>query len=1054
MRCAECGTTNPASSRFCEGCGCERAAACPDCSRPVSPGARFCGGCGVALGAAEAGSADPALRIRGEIKPVTVLFADIVGSTQLVAQLDPEEAMARLRPALTTMCEQVERFEGLVVHTLGDGIMALFGAPQAQEGHALLACEAALALQGAFQGGDGVRIRVGLHSGAAVVDAPVAEVAGERAVHGVATHVASRLQALAEPGTTILSGACHQLVRAYCDARPLGRRVLRGVPGEVEVYQLLGLRPALASQQFRGATLAAFRGREHELGVLQRGLQAAESGQGGVIGVAGSPGMGKSRLCYEFAEWCRGRLVPVFEARAHPYGHAAPLQPVLEFLRSSFFEIPAMEPAAATRRRVAARLRGLGPGIAADLPVLYDFLGVADDTGAPRLTPKARHERLLDVVRRLVRYRGRQASVMIVENLHWLDEASEAFVAAVVDAVAGTRTLLVLNYRPAYAAPWMRRPWFREVAVSELPGAAMEALVGELTGDDPALGDLRQRVAERSGGNPFFAEELVRSLAEERALAGRDGGHAAGRGVRGALPATVQAAIGARLDHLGEFERTILQIGAIIGKEFPLAVLGHVAGVSAERIGAGLDRLCDAELLQALPSADGRRCAFRHPLIQEVAYATQLKARRDALHASVATAMERYHADRLDEFAAVLAHHHEAAGQLGEAARHLARAARWIGSTSPRQAIERWREVRELLQAQLASREQDALRTMASAQIAWLGWREGMTAEAARPFIEEAVGLARETNDSLIPLLLYVDARIAGASGGPADSCVTRIQQALSMLTPGRDEGRAATLYAALCQAYGWGGLLRDALAANDAALERVGALDPFDEEFLGFSVEQWARSLRGRILGRLGRFEEAEQCFAAMLGPDFARADPAVRFIPHLGGVDAAWYRGDGPAAAEHAAQIAELARVHGSPYLWAFAHQASGTAKGLHGDHAGAFTTFEEALRIVRTTGAASTAEADMLAGMADAALGMGDHDGAARLAREAIAVAERRDSRLPECRALLTLVSALARTGGPARHGDATALLRRAEALIERTGARIYDTLLTRTRAALTR
>jgi len=367
----------------------------------VSPAAaRACGMCGASL-ASSPEEAPPALQ---EIKHVTVLFADIVESTELVAGLDPEQAMQRLRPALATMRENIRRYDGTVAQVLGDGVMALFGAPRAQEGHALLACEAALAIQQAFPSGE-VRIRIGLHSGPVVAGVPLPGASAGSAVYGVTVHVASRMQAMAAPSAICLTEDCYRLVRPYCLVQPLGRQAVRGIIGGMEVYCLLGLRPAVASRRLRASALAPFLGRDHELGILQRALQDAEDGQASAIGIAGAPGTGKSRLCYEFAKWCRTRPVPVFEARAHPYGRAAPLQPVLEFFRHSLFRLSPSDGAAAARQRIASRLSGLGPDFAVDLPRLFEFLGVADED-APKpapLTPAGRREWLLGLVRQMAR---------------------------------------------------------------------------------------------------------------------------------------------------------------------------------------------------------------------------------------------------------------------------------------------------------------------------------------------------------------------------------------------------------------------------------------------------------------------------------------------------------------------------------------------------------------------------------------------------------------------------------------------------------------------------
>ncbi len=641
---------------------------------------------------------------------------------------------------------------------------------------------------------------------------------------------------------------------------------------------------------------------------------------------------------------------------------------------------------------------------------------------------------------------------MVIEDLHWLDEASEAFVGALVEAIAGTRTLLVLNYRPAYSAAWMQQPCFHGMTLAELPAPATAALVEGLVGRHPKLGGLRRRVVERSGGNPFFAEELIRSLVEEGALAGAQGQRTPGAEVGGKLPTTVQAVIGARIDHLGPAARTLLHVCAVIGQEFPHTVLEQVSGTPHGELDRRLTHLVEADMLQPLPTTNGPRSGFRHPMIQEVAYATQLKVRRDALHAAVAAAMNDHYASRLDEFSALLSHHHELAGHTYEAAQYAARAARWVGSNSPAQAIQHWRKVRELLQSGLASRDEDALRIMASAQIAWLGWREGLSAESASPFIEEAVGWAREADDTMVPLLLFVEARIAGASGGAADAYVVKVRDALAMLRPGPDDGRAATLYTALSQAYSWAGLQREALAANDEALARVAVTERFDQEFLGYGVERWAKTMRYQMLTRLGRLEDAKALLASMEGPAFEAEDLTVRFIPHLAGADMAWFHGDPDAADHHATQVVNMATTNKSPYLWVYAYKTRGLARSIRADHAGAILDYLEALSIARATQAANELEAELHARLADAHLGLGEHEAAIALTLEGLAIARRRTARMWECYLCIVLATAYAASPDPSRHTEASGLLRQATALIELTGARLFEPALDRAGAAV--
>lgn len=1040
MNCTRCQAVNPEANRYCESCGLALRLVCRKCGEESSPRARFCGSCGTAHGPGPEQAALSLLPV-AELKQATILFADIVGSTELVAALDPEQAMQRLNPAVSIMVNAVRRYDGTIGRTLGDGIMAFFGAPRGHEGHALLACQAALEMLAESQRGAGLDIRVGLHSGEVVSDQNDAQ-DGERQMHGLAIHLASRVAALADPGTIYLSEDCHLLARSYYDTLALGAKALRGIAHPVHVYRLTGQKSPISGNAFRGGGRTRLHGREREIEALTSALAFVEQGGARVVGVAGAPGTGKSRLCFEFTNWCRQRLIPVHETRAQLYGHATPLQPILELLRSVFFRIsPSDEPAVA-RSRIAQHIREMGQPFEVDLPLLNDFLGVPEsDAPPPSLSPKARHARLLGIVRHMVRHQGDRTSVILIEDLHWLDSASEDFMATLADAVAGTRTMLVVNYRPSFSAAWMQSPAFQQIVLGELNATSMMSLVEELIGGRREVHEIAERVAQRSGGNPFFAEELVRSLASAGTLVGYS-----------ALPATVQAVIGARIDRLSASQKALLQVCSILGKEFPVAVLGRVADESARQLEEDLLQLCETEFLQLQPNPEDRCYAFRHPLIQEVAYRTQLKATRSPLHARVAQTMESFYAHRLDEYSGLLAHHYEAAEQPLNAARYSARAAAWVGSTDSAQAVRHWHKVRSLLKDQPRNTRNDALRSQASGQIAWLGWREGVTAEAARPFIEEALARAGEADRSMIPLLLFVEGRLDIASGGSADLYVARLKKGLAVLEGGGNEGRSATVNAALSHAYGWAGLLNEALAANSAAIGALAAIEAFDNQFIGFSVEHWTISLRGRLLARLGRHADARLCLDSMLAIEPGRIDPAVQFIANVGYIDIAWARGEPELAQRHATEIVRTAERQPNAYLRVVSHDCMGLAKSIGGDFSGAIDQYREGLRLIAESKAAMETESEMLAGLAECYLKAGDDAKAIATAGEAISLSRARAARLSELRASLTRGAALAASPGPDAALEARALLDRAEDLIAQSGVAAHGPALERARALL--
>lgn len=1051
MECPACHTANPEANRFCENCGEALPYRCAACGFECSPNARFCGGCGTSLvhvpsakGAARAAPAPAPASSWGELKQATVLFADVVSSTEQIAELDPEQAMERLQPAVMLMCEAVERFGGTVMRTLGDGIMALFGVPKALEGHARLACESALQMQAAFaHNPHGLSIRVGLHSGLVASDTHAQDGGKGGGAHGLTIHLASRVVGIAAPGGIAITEDFHSLVRGSVDVESLGRQALKGISEPAEIFLLKGLNPAFASQHFHQVKLTPFRGRDKEMRLLQQAQRLAEAGDAQVVGVCGAPGTGKSRICYEFVQWCRSRARPVFEVRAQLYGSATPLQPVLELMRTFFFGISDGDAAAVARQKIASRLDDLEHAQPADLPLLSEFLGVTGEEASPpeARNARARRARLLSLMGAMVKQAANTPSVILIEDMHWLDEASEEFVAALVEAVASTKTMVVLNYRPSYRSPWVGRENFQEIEVGELSAADTDALVRELISHRREFKDISQLIVRRSGGNPFFAEELVRSLAERGVLSG-DPNHSENgvETIERALPATVQAVIGARIDRLSESEKSLLQTCAIIGKEVPLAILERVAGTLRGQIDRALDALCRAELIQPQPAAGGRRYAFGHPLIQEVAYGTQLKARRAGIHASVAGVMEQFYADQLDEFSALISHHYEAAGDALRAAEYSARAAQWLGLTDSAQAIKHWHKVRSLLGGQAHHEPSERLRAMACSQISLLGWREGLNLEQVQPFIDEAMELAVRVDKRLTQLLLTIEGRMLQASGGPADWYVQRVEEALRLVDAEADKGRLATLNAALCHAYGWAGLLNEALAASEVALAGVAVIDRADQDFMGFSVEQWVLGMRARLLMRCGRFDEAQACWERMLEVHGATTDPAVQVIRHLGFVELAWCNDDVALAQRHSTELTEMSERHALPYLRPIALTCRGMALTIAADHGGAADAFNEALALVRGASLGIEYETEILAGHAECERRAKNMERARELAQEALDIARQRTMRLAECRAMTTLGAIMLDERGIEDSG-ASRMLEAADKLMAQTGAFIY-------------
>lgn len=1054
MQCRACAYENEAASRFCAACGAALASACAHCGRDLPESARFCTWCGkprqgeVRL-----------VEAPGERKQATVLFADIAGSTERIAALDAEAAMNYLHPIVMVMARAVHRYDGTVLRTLGDGLKAAFGVPHAREGHAVLACHAALAMRKAVaELPDAPPIRIGLHSGEVVSSKLDSGSSVEQDVTGLTVHLASRIEHEAPPGEICLSRECQTLLRAYCDTETLGSRALKGIPGAVEIFRLVGLKPAVNSEQFRGAALMPMRGRKSELETLQRALNDTAPGSPRVIGISGVTGVGKSRLCFEFSEWCRERQIRVLEARAQVHSRSTPLVPVLEALRA-FFRIEPDMSAETARTRIEQTLTMLALPVADHLAPLTDFLGCAEPASRP-VDPSTRRMRLRETISRIAKAAWSQTSVIIIEDLHWLDEASQDFLETWIAAVEGTRVLMVLTFRPEWSLP-SRPATYLQLALPELGLSEVSQVIRDLLGDDPGLDQVVAHVAERSDGNPFFAEELVLSLAQSGVLAGERGRYRlTSTGWQNpTLPMTVEAVIGARIDLLPDAEKALLQTAAIIGKEFASEVLRIISGLSDAAMRPLLRRLRAAELIQPRQTPMGESFAFRHPLIQEVAYAMQLRAKRISLHAAVAKAIETQDWGKRDEFAGLVALHYEAAGNMVAAAMHLQRSARWVGRTNSGRALADWKKIRGMMQGQPRSKENDELRALAGGQLLQFGWREGMSAEEAKGYVEEALGYARQAGNRRHEAMLIAGyGRIVAASGS-ADEYVRLVREALSVLDAKANPEEVLLLNGLLCQGSMLAGFVSDALTANAAAMdliddERRGSaavvLGLSVGQMVGFDVPHWIKCLQVRALVMLGRFSDADERLARLFQTDPAEAELLHQGLPHYYAVELAWLRGDALATTRHANQLGRIANRAAVPYWLVLASFCQGAAASIAGDFAEADGFYQQALDASRRGKAGLEFEARMLAFQADNLARAGDTVRAGEVAAEAISVARRKADRLAECHANVVAAEVCLMRRGSQHTLEAATLLDRASALIAETGAKAYEPMVLRARA----
>jgi adenylate cyclase len=641
---------------------------CRSCGLDLRPGARFCDGCGAPASA----GADFA-----EYKQVTVMFADVVGSMRIAAALGPErlrEIMAELMQRSTAV---VQRYGGTVDKFTGDGLMAVFGAPSALEDHALRACLAALGIQDEMQrlaaevdrsDGIALRLRIGLNSGQVIAGEMSSGPGGYTAI-GDQVGFAQRMESVAPPGGVMLSESTARLVEHAAVLGEPERVRIKGSDDAVAARRLLAAGSEHMQLARRGPALV---GRAAEMNTIVGMLERAINGVGCAAAVVGPPGIGKSRAVGDTAKLAIARGVQVYSTFCESHAHEVPYR-VLARLLLTVFAVRDLAPDAA-RARLRLRIPNANPE---DLLLLNDLIGIGEaGVVLPVISPDARQRRLAALLKAAA-FEGTTPTLCVIEDVHWIDEASESMLAELIAAVLPTRSLVLITHRPEYRGALSRASDIQTINLAPLTAVQTVELTTTLLGTHPSVTWLVAHVAERSAGNPFFADEIVRDLAERGVLGGERGAYICrDKSADLRVPGTLQAAIAARIDRLGAPAKHALYAGAVIGARFSLDLLSAVLAETGEN-GTAIAELERGELIDQVGFARRAEYAFRHPLIRAVAYASQLRTRRAELHRRVAVVIEESNTEPVDQNAALIAEHREAAGDLRAAFDWHMRAGAW-----------------------------------------------------------------------------------------------------------------------------------------------------------------------------------------------------------------------------------------------------------------------------------------------------------------------------------------------------------------------------------------
>jgi class 3 adenylate cyclase/tetratricopeptide (TPR) repeat protein len=618
--------------------------------------------------------------LEGERKHVTVLFADVVGFTALAERADPEDVHALVDRCFELMLEQVHAFEGTVNQFTGDGVMALFGAPLALEDAPRRAVRAALGIQRALASrreellasrGVDLRMRIGINSGLVVFGRIGNDLRMETTAVGDTINLASRLQALAAPGAILVSEATHRLVAGFFDSRPTGLLDVKGKSEPVRAYEIVAERRVAGRVDLlAGSGLTRLVGRERELDALHEAFASAAAGRGRVVFLVGEAGIGKSRLLYEFRRRLDGKDYLWVEGRCASYGTGTAFLPIIDALRR-YFDLDDRDEEATALDKVAHGVAALGGDLGWTLPFVRQLLSLPPgDAAVDALDAGSRRSETFRALKALTLEASRgRTLVVVIEDLHWIDPASEEYLAFLGDVVPATRALLVCSHRPGYVHPFGDRSYHVRIGLDALSETDTATMTAAILGAADVPAELRALIASKAEGNPFFVEEVTKSLLEDGSLRRNDGRIVLARPLADlAVPDRIQDVLMARIDRLADDPKRAIQVASVIGREFAVRLLERITE-AGDRVQALVDELRAVELVYEKAAHPELAYMFKHALTHDVAYESMLLQRRRTLHRMIGEAIEELYADRLAEHYETLAFHFER-GEVWERALH------------------------------------------------------------------------------------------------------------------------------------------------------------------------------------------------------------------------------------------------------------------------------------------------------------------------------------------------------------------------------------------------
>ncbi len=1002
MQCPRCQGENLADASFCQHCGEKLALICSSCRTSNTADSKFCRKCGTRLGAqsqAPSPSAGPALapdaaaadpyvpahlaeRFRlghaallskhaGERKIITALFADIKGSMALLEGMDPDLASQVIDPALRLMMNAVYRYDGYVANAVGDGIFAFFGAPIAREDHARLAIYAALSMQERMQaygaqllrehGLPPIQIRIGINSGEVVVRSLEAD--SQRAFYdpvGHSTGLAARIQGIATPGSVVVSESTYELTEGYFEFRNLGPVPMKGVNTSTDLYEVIGIGPLRTRLEVSASHgLARFIGRKTELERLRGSFELAKRGEGQIVGVVGDGGVGKSRLFHEFKLLAKNECL-VLECSSASFGKAFPYLPLVDMLKT-YLQIDPGEDNRSVLEKVTGRVLALDRSLEDTIPFLLALLGVTDpDAPIDHMDPQIRRRRIFNAIQRLVRREARRQPVlMVMEDLHWLDDETQSFLTMFGHDLKKASILLLVNYRPEYQPSWDAATSHTQIRLNAFGQDDAQELLKALLGDDPALDQLKRLIIEKTEGNAFFMEEYVRTLFDEGILRRGDKIELTQIPSKIDMPATVQGVLTARIDRLPLEDKEFLQMLAVLGMASPLQLIARVADRPEAQLHEMLDRLQAAEFIYEQPAFPDIEYAFAHALTREAAYSQLLAQSRRALHSRAAQAMEAYYSDRLDDYCYELAHHYAASDNRPKAVEFLQRAAAQAMQRSAyATAIDHVTSALTMLPALSDHAERDAreLQLQSMLGAAWMATRGFAVPEVSQAY-GRARDLCRDTTESADLVRALAGLGLLQVNRGELRSALDIGEQLLGLA----ERRQEAELFVSGHELLGLALLRTGDLADCCAHMERAIAL--YDSERHGALRDRLGRDPAVSALGfgalalsLMGYPDQARVGAAQALHLAHA-ITPRHAFSLAYAMLASAWvhqFRGEAALALQEARAAIEFATEQGFPTWRAHGQIIAGWAEAELGQTDSGIAQIEEALRHYQATDA----------------------------------------------------------------------------------------------------